>query len=147
MLILSVGIGLGALHEFLSENLNYQLDHVRRGTPWSYAHSLFQGWVSGWDPAMLTRLKWAFALIFILLMWGLCLLLLRNAGVHRRLARPLTLGFILVALLALVLHVAARWLPLEEASVNLLHAIQYPVVLLVLQAALWVFPQLTRTEQ
>lgn len=146
-LILAAGIGLGALRELLFINLNYQIDHVRRGTPWSFAHSRFQGLVADWDLPMLTRLKWALAVLFVLLMWGLCLLLLRNAGMFRRLAGPVTIGFAGIALCAFLLHMAARWLPLEEASVNLLHAIQYPVLLLVMQAALWVFPHLAAKER
>ncbi|HMU13456.1 MAG: hypothetical protein JST41_02120 [Bacteroidetes bacterium] len=142
VLILAIGIALGAVHDLLFINLNYQIDHVRRSTPWSFAHSEFQRLVRGWDLVMLTRTKWVLAALFVLAMWCLCLLLLRNAGVFRRLARPVTMGFAAIALLALLLHLAARWLPVEEASVNLLHAIQYPVLLLILQAALQVFPDL-----
>jgi hypothetical protein len=42
--------------------------------------------------------------------------------------------------MAALLHVLARWIPVGEASVNLLHAIQYPVLLIVLQVALIFFP-------
>ena len=138
--ILLVGILLGASRDFLFINLNYQIDHVRRATAGSFAHSRFQAWVQGWDLSDLVRLKWVLAGAFIVCMWGLSLGLLRNANAMVRLARPVSLIFGGVALTALLMHGLARWLPLEEASVNLLHAIQYPVLLLVLQVALVLFP-------
>lgn len=139
-LILLAGIGIGSLRDFLFINLNYQLDHVTRTTRTSFAHSRFQGWVEGWEAPVLIRLKWMLAGLFIISMWGLCLALLKNRGMMHRLWRPVTMVFAGVAMAALVLHGLARWLPVEEASVNLLHAIQYPVLLLVLQAALLLFP-------
>lgn len=138
--VLLIGILLGAFRDFLFINLNYQIDHVRRATAGSFAHSRFQRWVEGWDLYDLIRLKWALAAAFILCMWCLSLALLRNANALVRLARPVSLIFVGVALAALFMHGLARWLPLEEASVNLLHAIQYPVLLLVLQVALVLFP-------
>lgn len=145
-LILLAGIGIGSLRDFLFINLNYQLDHVTRATRTSFAHSRFQGWVEGWEAPGLTRLKWLLAGLFVMSMWGLCMILLKNAGATYRLRRPVTLVFAGLAIVAFVLHGLARWLPVEEASVNLLHAIQYPVLLLVLQAALMVFPS-ARQEQ
>lgn len=140
VLIVLIGIGLGSLHDLLFINLNYQIDHVRRATPVSFAHSRFQSWVDGWGTPGLSRLKWMLGCFFILSMWGLCLLLLRNAHALERLARPVTGVFAGIAFLALLLHGLSRWIPVEEASVNLLHAIQYPVLLVVLQLALMLFP-------
>ncbi len=134
--ILLVGILLGAFRDFLFINLNYQIDHVQRATVGSFAHSRFQAWVTDWGLSDLVRLKWVLAGGFILCMWGLSLALLRNANTMARLARPVSLIFGGVALAALLMHGLARWLPLEEASVNLLHAIQYPVLLIVIQVAL-----------
>lgn len=138
--ILVAGILCGAVRDFLFINLNYQIDHVQRATPGSFAHSRFQAWVQGWDLSDLVRLKWALAGGFVLCTWGLCLLLLVNAQATARLAKPVTAIFLGIGLAALFAHVLARWLPVEEASVNLLHAIQYPVLLLVLQVALVFFP-------
>lgn len=138
--ILLVGILLGSYRDFLFINLNYQIDHVQRSTAGSFAHSRFQSWVAGWDLSDLVRLKWALAGGFVLCMWGLSLALLRNANAFLRLAKPVSLLFAGVALAAFLTHGLARWLPLEEASANLLHAIQYPVLLLVLQVALLLFP-------
>jgi hypothetical protein len=138
--ILLIGIVLGAFRDFLFINLNYQIDHVRRATPGSFAHSRFQAWVTDWGLSDLVRLKWVLAGGFILCMWSLTLALLRSANAMSRLARPVSLIFGAVALTALLMHGLARWLPLEEASANLLHAIQYPVLLLVLQVALVLFP-------
>ena len=144
--ILLVGIVLGAIRDSLFINLNYQIDHVRRATPGSFAHSRFQAQVAGWDLSALVLLKWVLAGCFVVGMWGLCLLLLRNANSSARLAKPVSLIFAAIALAALLMHGLARWLPVEEASVNLLHAIQYPVLLVVLQVALVVFPG-TRSVQ
>ena len=102
--------------------------------------------MEGWEAPGLTRLKWLLAGLFVFSMWGLCMVLLKNMGVMKGLWRPVTLVFAGIAIAALVLHGLARWLPVEEASVNLLHAIQYPVLLLVLQAALMLFPG-ARKEQ
>ena len=138
--ILLVGIGLGSLRDLLFINLNYQIDHVRRATPGSYAHSQFQQWVAGWDLTHLIRLKWALAGCFVICMWALCILLLRNAGAASKMTRPVSLIFGGIAVLAGLLHVLARWLPVEEAAVNLLHGIQYPVLLIVLQVGLVLYP-------
>lgn len=138
--VLLVGILLGAVRDSLFINLNYQIDHVRRATPGSFAHSRFQAQVAGWDLSDLVLLKWFLAGWFVLCMWGLSLLLLRNANGSWRMAKPISLIFAAIALSALLLHALARWVPVEEASVNLLHAIQYPVLLVVLQLALVLFP-------
>lgn len=143
-LILLAGIGTGSLRDFLFINLNYQIDHIARATPVSFAHSRFQGWVKSWDISDLTRLKWMLAVLFVLGMWALCLLLLKNAGVLHSLWRTVTWVFLGIAAAALMLHGLARWLPVEEASANLLHAIQYPVLLLILQVVVGLFP---RTRQ
>jgi hypothetical protein len=80
--ILITGIGLGSLRDFLFINLNYQIDHVQRATTTSFAHSRFQAWVEGHDLISLLQLKWILAALFIVAMWALSLLLLRNAGGH-----------------------------------------------------------------
>lgn len=139
-LILVLGILAGALREFLFINLNYQIDHVRRATTDSYAHSRFQAWVQGWGLVELQVLKWALAGFFVACMWALSMWLLHVAGASARLAKPVTVIFLAVGAIALVTHALSRWFPLEEASVNLLHAIQYPVLLLVLLVALMLFP-------
>ena len=144
--ILVIGILLGAFRDFLFINLNYQIDHLRRATAGSFAHSRFQESVRGWDLTDLVGLKWGFAGFFVLSMWGLCMLLLKNARAFERLVKPVSLIFVGVALTALLTHALARWFPVEEASVNLLHAIQYPVLLLVLQIALALFPAM-RSER
>jgi hypothetical protein len=140
-LLLLAAVLLGALREFLFTNLNYQIDHVSRGTPFSYAHSAFQAVVKGWSAGQLVVLKWSAALFFIAFMWGLCMLLLRLYSAQHRLQGPVTLLFAAVSALALVLHFLAGQVPmLEEASVNLLHAVQYPMVLIFVWAALLLVP-------
>lgn len=129
-------IMLGALREFLFLNLNYQIDHVARHTGISYAHSLFQGWVKGWDLRSLIILKWVLALCFIGAMWGLCVLIARPLFAPRRLEKPLALAFLAIGGAAILFHWAAQWAaPMESVSVKLLHLLQYPVPLFFLWAA------------
>jgi hypothetical protein len=140
-LLLIAAIALGSLREFLFVNVNYQIDHVARATPFSYAHSAFQAWVSGWGTHALVTLKWSMAVSFILLMWTLCLLLLRAYAAPRRLSVLVSGLFVLVPTTALLLHLLAYRAPLaEEASVNLLHAVQNPIVLVFLWVTLALFP-------
>ncbi len=143
--ILGAGIGLGSLRDFLFINLNYEIDHVQRATSISFAHSRFRAWVEGHEMSSLLLLKWILAALFIAAMWALSLLLLRNAGVLQRLFRPVTVVFLGIAAVAALLHLLSHWVPVGEASVNLLHAIQYPVLLIMLQVALIFFPG-TRAE-
>lgn len=139
-LLLIAAIALGSLREFLFVNVNYQIDHVARATPFSYAHSSFQGWVAGWGTHALVMLKWCMAVAFIVVMWILCLLLLRVYAVPRRLFALVSALFVLVPAVALLLHLLAYRAPLaEEASVNLLHAVQNPIVLVFLWVTLALF--------
>lgn len=136
LLLIAVGVALGAVREFLFVNLNYQLDHVRRGTPFSYAHSLFRSAVEGWSLNALTVAKWVLAFAFILLMLALAITLARILfGDHRY--RPLLLGGVAtLALLALLLHLlGGSWPALRAVAVKLLHALQYPVILLLIVLA------------
>ena len=141
--ILFVGVALGALREFLFINLNYQIDHVARHTPFSFAHSMFQGWVGGFHLHALIRLKWTLAFAFIALMWLLCVLLARALlGTHRR-ARLVTFFFLVVGFVALILHFASRYaMPgFATVSVKLLHTLQFPVMLFFLWAASFLEPR------
>lgn len=134
--LLVAGIGLGALREFLFLNLNYQIDHVARHTPISYAHSIFQHWVRGSDLHSLVRLKWMLAFAFIALMWLLCVMFVRVLFADRQRWRPITILFMVTGAFALLLHFASRYLQgFEIVSVKLLHALQYPVMLFFLWAA------------
>lgn len=131
-----VSLALGALREFMFLNLNYQIDHVARHTRFSYAHSLFQGWVHDWSLSQLTVLKWTLAVAFIAAMLGLSIVLARMLFHDRRLDRPILVGFAAIGCAALLLHGLAHWLPRAEAvSVKLLHLIQYPVLLVFIWAA------------
>ena len=135
LMLLLVGVLLGAGREFLFLNLNYQIDFVAHGRAFSYAHSLFRGWVQGFDLQALLILKWTLALAFSGAMLALSIALARVlAGDHRH-ARALVLGFAFFGLLALLLHGLAGMVPaLEGVSVKVLHALQYPVVLFLLWA-------------
>lgn len=136
LVLVLAGVALGALREFLFLNLNYQLDHVARHTAFSYAHSLFQGWVGGLGLRGLLVLKWALACAFIAAMSGLTIALARTCFGSFRHARAILLATIAFAALALALHGLAHWVPaLERVSVQLLHMLQYPVPLLFVLAA------------
>ncbi|MEO8733823.1 MAG: hypothetical protein ABI373_05795, partial [Flavobacteriales bacterium] len=95
LLLLLVGVVLGACREFLFINLNYQIDHVARHTRFSYAQSLFQGWTRGMDLGALLTLKWFMALCFMLAMAILSVLMSRVLFDTWRHTRPLVLGFVI----------------------------------------------------
>ncbi|MBK9418546.1 MAG: hypothetical protein IPO05_12550 [Flavobacteriales bacterium] len=133
--LIPVSLLLGAAREFLFLNLNYQIDHLARRSAFSYAHSVFQRWTGGMDLDALLRWKWGLAVAFIAAMWTLAILTARVLVGDHRYLRVITLLFLAVAGLALMLHLTA--VPaLEAVSVKLLHALQYPVVLVVLWVAL-----------
>jgi len=136
ILLLLMGVVLGACREFLFINLNYQIDHTARHTRFSYAHSLFQGWTGSMDLGGLLRLKWLLALSFILIMASLSVLMSRVLFDTWRHTRPLAFGFVLFAIVSLAFHALARWHPdFEMVSIQLSHMLQYPVVLLFLLLA------------
>lgn len=128
--ILGAAVAIGALREFLFLNLNYQVDAVARNRPISYAHSMFQGWVQGWELPALLRLKWLLAMLFVLAMATACVLLARVLFGHQRYRRTILLGYALASALALLLHALSSVHPaFGNIGVKLLHALQYPVVL------------------
>ncbi|MCC6841270.1 MAG: hypothetical protein IT230_14015 [Flavobacteriales bacterium] len=129
-LVLVVGIAFGSWREFAFINLNYQIDHLERHTPFSYAHSLVQAWTRGLDLPTLLALKWALALGSMAVMAGLCILLARILFGNWSQAKLILAGFAAFALLSLAMHFAARWAPpFELVSVRLSHMLQYPVPL------------------
>lgn len=135
-MLLLAGVAMGAMREFLFINLNFQIQHVRHATPYSYAHSLFRGWVQGWDQTDLVRLKWALAVVLSFAMLGLCIALARVLFGSHTYRRPLMVGYGLAGALAVLLHVAGGQVPqLGNISVKLLHALQYPVMLFLVWAA------------
>lgn len=139
VLIISAGVAVGAVRDFLTVNLNYQLQAVSQGWTISYAHSLFQGWVDGWDVPALLRLKWALAIVFVSLMAAGAVLLARILWGDHRYRRPILLAFAVLALLALLLHLLAALHPgFGLVGVKVLHSLQYPMVLVLLWAASWV---------
>jgi hypothetical protein len=134
--ILLLAVALGAAREFVFINLNYQIDHFENHRAFSYAHSAFQAVVAGWSLRSLVLLKWASAFACIALMLLLSLLLAHQLFGDRRYHLAVLLGFVTIGLVALALHLMASSIPaLEGISVKLLHALQYPVVLLFLWAA------------
>lgn len=136
VIILLGGLAVGALREFLFINLNFQIQHVRYATPYSYAHSLFRAWVQGWDLADLLRLKWVLAVLLSAVMLGLCIGLARVLFGSHTYRKALVIGYGLAGALAVLLHLAGGLAPqLGSISVKLLHALQYPVMLFLVWAA------------
>lgn len=135
LLLLVAGVALGALREFVFINLNYQLDHVQRGTRWSYAHSAFQRAVAGMDLSDLVRLKWVLASLFIAVNCLLVVLLARCLAGHWGRSRVIVLIYMGVGLLAFVFSRLGAGVPgMDRIALQLLHLVQYPVPLLLLLA-------------
>jgi hypothetical protein len=140
--LVACGVLIGAFREFLFINLNYQIDHVARHTPFSYAHSMFQTWTQGMSLNALIVFKWALALTFIGITWGLCLFMLNVLFGGFRYWATVSWMILGIGLAALVFHALARWVPgLEDVSVRLLHAVQYPVLLIIIWAASGLAPR------
>lgn len=142
VMLLVIAIAIGAAREFLFVNLNYQIDFVAHTRDRNYAHSLFQAWAEGWTVGDLIIAKWCLAILCILLMLGLTLMLARIRFGDHRYGKQLTLGFALVALLALAGHgLSHAWPTLAPISIKLLHALQYPVPMLIVWASSWRDPR------
>ncbi len=135
VLLVGLGTGLGAAREFLFVNLNYQLDHELRGTPMSYAHSTFQGWVLDWDAGHLNALKWSLSIGFLLANLLLSLAMCRarfGPNGPWRAVIGLFIAFSALAGVLLALSRHAAWL--YPPAIQLAHALQYPIPLLVIWA-------------
>lgn len=131
-----VAIVLGAVREFFFVNLNYAIDHLANHRAYSYAHSAFTKAVVGWTLPELSRLKWVAALLFVAIQLILAILLARVLFGDHRLRRPLLWGTLAVGSFALLLNLASSLHPaFGLVSVKLLHALQYPVALILLLVA------------
>ncbi|MCB0792023.1 MAG: hypothetical protein H6595_02445 [Flavobacteriales bacterium] len=146
--LLLLAIPIGALREFLFINLNYQIDHLQRSTAFSYAHSLFQGWVDGWSLHQLGVLKWTCTLVFIAAMLSMALLLARIQFGSNRYTPAIILIFVGLSTIALLLHaIFGAFDAMERVAVVLLHALQYPVPLLFILLARPLMGERGRKEQ
>lgn len=136
VVIVLIAVAIGAVREFLFLNLNYSIDHLANHRPVSYAHSLFNAAVVGYDLHTLLILKWCLALVFISVMLGLSVLMARFLFGDHRYRMAIVLGFLAVGSLALLLNIGAGRHPaMGNISVKLLHLLQYPVILFFLWAA------------
>lgn len=136
--IIAVALSLAAFRDYLFVNLNYQIDALGHERAVSYAHSRFRAWVEGMELSDLTRLKWLLALAFasINLVFAVTMSRIRF-GDHRHRA-AIIVAFLLVGGIALLTHALSANVPgLAMISIKLLHALQYPVVLLLIWAASW----------
>lgn len=136
--VVLLSILTGSVREFLFINLNYQIDHVQRGTRFSYAHSKAQAVLSGMDLGALQFLKWTMAVLFIAAGAALCSAMDRAVQGSWRHTKPIVLTFVAVAALAFALHLLSGVVPgLATVSIQTLHMLQYPVpVLFVLMAGM-----------
>jgi hypothetical protein len=140
--ILVAAVALGASREFLFLNLNYQLDAVAHQRSISYAHSLFQGWVQGWDLRDLVLLKWSLALLFSVLMALACIAMARVLFGDHRHRRTVIFGYLALGTIALALNSLGSIHPAFGAiGVKVLHTLQYPVLLFFVWAAATLGPQ------
>lgn len=138
IVLLTVSIAVGALREFLFVNLNYQLDFLSNRREQSYAHSSFQRWAQRFDVADLAAAKWLLAFGFIAITLALTLALARIRLGSGRLNKAIIIAFLIIGGLALVFHLASGTVVfLYPISVQLLHALQYPVLLIVVWAITW----------
>lgn len=139
--LLAVSIALGALREFLFVNLNYQLDFLVRKRSGSYAHSAFQRWTEDWDAEGLLRIKWLLSLAFITATLVLTAGLARLRFGDHRLSRIIVAAFLVIGVLAMLLHTQAARFPFAyPIAVQLLHTLQYPIPLLIVWALSWRSP-------
>ena len=87
------------------------------------------------DLADLLVAKWVLSILFAAFMLGLAILLARLLFGNGRYDKPLVIGYVLIGTAALVAHLLAGGNGAFRAiSVKLLHALQYPVVLLFIWA-------------
>lgn len=134
--VLLVAILLAERREFLFINLNYQIDHVSRSTPFSYAHSAFRSFVEGWSLSALTTFKWALSGTYVVINAVLAVALAQLLHGHWRYTRPILLIVAGVCVAAFGFHALGTLVPGgADIGVKLLHMVQYPVVLLVLLAS------------
>jgi cell division protein FtsW (lipid II flippase) len=136
VVIVLIAVVIGSLREYLFVNLNYQIDHLANGTAYSYAHSRFQLQVSGLHLQDLIRLKWFLAIAFVLVSLLLSIALARLLFGDHRYTRAIVFGFVAIGCLSFIFNWfsngADGW---YNISIKLLHAIQYPVILLFIWGA------------
>lgn len=140
VVIVALAIASTMLRDYLFVNLNYQMDHLAEQTAYSYAHSRFQAQVAHLDLADLVRWKWFLAIAFVLFSLLLAIGLSRILFGDHRYARPIVFGYAALGCASFLFHWlssgADAW---YNISVKLLHALQYPVILLFIWGAhqLW----------
>lgn len=131
LLWLALGTSLGAAREFVFVNLNYQIDFLAHARDRNYAHSQFRRWADGLSLNEVLVAKWLLAAAFIGAMLVLSIAMARTRFGDARFDKAIVAGFIGVAALALAFHAGSALLPsLRPVSIAALHALQYPVPLL-----------------
>lgn len=146
-LAIAAALCLSQIRDWITYNLNYQIDHLTRGTAFSYAHSYFQEFTHGWSAGALIATKWIFALTIVVIMLVLTLVVAKALFGGTQYRKTLIITYLIVGTIALILHwLSAFHEAFALASVQLLHALQYPVVLFVLILASPLAARLSTTE-
>jgi hypothetical protein len=130
---LGLAVILGSVREYLSINLNYQIDHVRRETAFSYAHSDFQALTANWSLNVLLGAKWTLALLLVAVMLVLTIRVSRLLFENKRYSRFLVVGYLTAGSVSLLLFFLSGIHPgFKLAAVQLLHALQFPVIMVMM---------------
>lgn len=139
LLWLALASLLGAAREFMAVNINFQIDYLANARDRNYAHSVFRDWAAGWDLQDALRVKWLTALVFMSAMAGLSMGMARaRFGTHRH-AAFILICFIVLGGIAAACHLAAPVLaPLRHVGIAILHALQYPVPVLLIWVLSWI---------
>lgn len=133
LLLLILALCVSQVRDWLMYNFNYQIDHVTRSTDQSFAHSLFKTVTSDWSLQKLTISKWICSILVIVVMLGITLMVAKQLFGDHRYATMLAIAYLIAASLALTFHsLGGSNENFRLAGVQLLHALQYPVVLFVL---------------
>ncbi len=128
---------LGAAREFVATNINFQIDFLSNSRERNYAHSVFRDWAQGWDLADAQRAKWLAAGAFMVSMAVLTAAMARTRFGDHRYAVPVMVFFAALGACAGICYWANPAL-LRPVAIAILHALQYPVPVLLVWVLSWV---------
>lgn len=138
----AIGIGLGALREFIFINLNYWIAYVAGTAENLYAHSFFN-FLHGISQQALNSTKWVLAFVFVIMMLVFNIAFFK-AWFNDHRARNLVF-IIYTGLLSIgaIFYCVSTLFPAQNAfivvAVKALHFLQYPMLPLILLPAFRAF--------
>ena len=137
--IVALAAALATVRDFLFVNLNSELHFRQHRKALNYAHSQFKAWAQAWSTTELCSLKWVLAFCFIGFNLLLAIALARVRFGDHRYRMAVILGFVLLGAAAFSAQLVSPYLTgFGTLATKLLHALQYPVLLLVIWAASWI---------